>query len=180
MKIYVFLLLSISSFRNQKVSGNELKDKLIYMFCTLLQKSNYSTDKKLKEFNNFVITIRGIQVNQSERPPPFGKPEVETPPRPPVDSDATKLIGRWQANFVENGIQVRVIWHLQAEGKMRYQIMSNRGSYELSGTWKYSDGVIYERHENGAGGQEAIKWIDNNHIEVTILDPRGMKLQYYR
>ena len=29
MKIYLFLLLSISSFRNQKVSGNEAKDKVL-------------------------------------------------------------------------------------------------------------------------------------------------------
>jgi hypothetical protein len=35
-----------------------LKDKLIYMFCTILQKSDYNTEKKLKEFDKFMTAIQ--------------------------------------------------------------------------------------------------------------------------
>src|SRR5262245_16465161 len=38
-----------------------VKDKLIYLFCTILQKSNYTTDKKIEEFNKFMLTIQEIR-----------------------------------------------------------------------------------------------------------------------
>jgi hypothetical protein len=100
-------------------------------------------------------------------------------------SEAEKLVGTWQARITEFGSQKRIFWYVRKDGTSYFQFSSPNGTGELAGTWQYSAGVLSERYANGISGKGAIKWIDMNHIEVTILDNgnpayTGLKRHYYR
>ena len=133
-----------------------------------------------------VAVISAIIVARLGLDKPSGTPEGATTPRTSGVSESTKLIGSWRANVVfGNGMQTGITWQLRADGTAYYQFVSNRGGSQSSTTWQYSDGVIYEWYGNGTAGKGAIRWIDNNHFELTILDNAipaviGQKLHYYR
>lgn len=101
----------------------------------------------------------------------------------PVQS--TPLVGTWQTSVLERGISTTIIWQAHYDGTENYQFVSSSGTHEAFGTWQYSDGVLVEKISNGYSARSAIRWIDNNNFETTILDngvsaDTGSKRDYRR
>ena len=58
-----------------------------------------------------------------------------------------------------------------SDGNTRYLFKDARGRTATdTGTWQYSDGILFERFSNGASGRGSIRWIDDDTVELTIID----------
>jgi hypothetical protein len=83
-------------------------------------------------------------------------------------SDSYRLVGRWRADTVEGGEPVTYFWTLNANGVSEFVQVGD--DEPQVGSWQYSDGAIFERFSNGASGKGLVRWSDENHFELTILD----------
>lgn len=126
------------------------------------------------------IAVARLGLDKQGRHPGFpGAPE------PAPASESAKFVGTWQADEIEFGTPIRITWQMQAHGISCYQFLTPQGASALSGTWQYSHGVIFESYSNGASGRGAVRWIDDNHFVLTILDNGvpayvGVKRNYHR
>lgn len=126
-----------------------------------------------------------VQATTVAAPPTVQAPTVSAPPTL-TQSDSAKLVGQWETTFTEGSDQVDLIWSMQADGSENYQIsILGRGTSQSFGVWQYSDGVIYERLSDGSTARGAVRWIDNDHFELTVLDngipaETGQKRYYSR
>ena len=86
----------------------------------------------------------------------------------------------------ENGQAMEITVTFLSDGNTRYFFRDPRGrTAKDTGTWQYSDGILFERFSNGASGRGSIRWIDDNTVELTIIDNgvpayAGMKRTYRR
>ena len=97
----------------------------------------------------------------------------------------SRLIGTWKANVFELGVPVEIIWSVWPNGTSSYTFTSGLNRATDNGTWTYSDGLLLERTSMGFPGSASIKWIDNNHFVLTIIDngdprTRGLERHYSR
>ena len=110
-------------------------------------------------YGNTAINSRAIST-----PTPISSPTIEQPP-------SAKLVGTWEANVVEQGVKTRITYTMNADGtsKMFFKTGSGQTGRD-SGTWQYSNGVLYETFSNGVSGKGSIKMLDENTFEITIID----------
>ena len=95
-------------------------------------------------------------------------------------SPSSALVGTWRADIDEFGESGTIWFTMNESGRSRYA-----GAAWGTGTWRYSDGILFERFPDGVSGKSRIRWIDEKHFELTILDNgipayTGLKRQYYR
>jgi len=98
--------------------------------------------------------------------------------------DASRLIGKWQSDVVEYGIRTRIIWQVNRNGTSNYLFINSQGSIPGTGRWRFLNGLLYEWGSRGRSAG-AIRWIDDDHFEVTILynqspGSNGLKRRYSR
>ena len=73
-----------------------------------------------------------------------------------------------------------------ANGTSRYSFKDAKGrTGSDTGTWQYSDGILFERFSNGSSAKGSIRWIDRDNLEITIIDNgvpaySGLKRRYRR
>ena len=107
-------------------------------------------------------------------------------PSPSPTIQARQLVGVWRTNVYENQQNTEINYTFMADGSSRMVFKRSDGSTGTdSGTWQYSDGILFERFSNGASGKGSIRWIDDNHFEITIIDNgipaySGLKRRYRR
>lgn len=112
---------------------------------------------------------------------PRNKPDMKSPASEAVPhSQGFDLVGTWRADVYEFGESGTFWFTMHETGSSRYA-----GAASGNGTWRYSDGILFERFPDGGSGKSRIRWIDENHFELTILDNgipayTGLKRQYYR
>jgi len=105
----------------------------------------------------------------------------------PETSPSWKLVGVWRTNVEELGVNTEITYTFLADGssKMVFKTTGKRQPETDSGTWQYSEGVLYERFSNGVSGKGKIEWIDDDTFEITIVDNgvpayNGLKRRYHR
>jgi hypothetical protein len=135
-------------------------------------------------------TIIAAQLNKTspnaveERGTHNSEPLSDTP-QPSPSSASIQLVGVWQADAVELGIPIRIIWHIKADGSSQYQFTNPNGVFSNFGTWRYTNNIIYETYPDGSSAKGSIEWISNDHFVLTILDNgvpaySGLKRNYFR
>lgn len=81
------------------------------------------------------------------------------------------LVGSWRTNVTENGQATEITVTFLAEGDTRYRFKDAKGrTANDTGTWQYSDGILFERFSTGASGKGSLRWIDDDTVELTIID----------
>ena len=116
------------------------------------------------------------------------KPESWSSPSPtpsPTPRTATALVGTWRTNVSENGQSTEITVTFMSDGNTRYLFKTRGRTAADSATWQYSDGTLFERFSSGASGKGAIRWIDDDRFEITIIDNgvpayNGLKRTYQR
>ena len=110
----------------------------------------------------------------------------DDPPSSGKMSPSLQLVGAWRANVSEAGNNVEINYTFGADGTTDIFLRDAQGrTVRDHGTWRYSNGVLYERFSKGRGGRGSIKWLDRNTFELTIIDNgnpayRGLKRRYRR
>ena len=101
-----------------------------------------------------------------------GRPVVSTSPTPTPAPTATQMVGSWKANVVENGVAQEITVTFSANGLSEYffKIPKTGQTGKSNGSWRYSDGTLFETYSDGASGKGSIKWIDNDTFDITIID----------
>lgn len=108
--------------------------------------------------------------------------------RPVVEntSEASRLVGAWRANVKENGDEAEINYTFNADGTSSNYFIDVEGRSDTSyGTWRYSDGILYEEFSDGASGKGSVEWIDSDTYDLTIIDNgvpayNGIRRRYYR
>jgi len=103
-------------------------------------------------------------------------------------SDSTRLVGLWKANSFEQGTDVVILWDIRQDRTTHYKFFVNNILHgESSSTnWSIKDGIFQEQiSEPNYPARARIKFLDDNHFELTILDNgmpnyNGMIRNYYR
>jgi hypothetical protein len=92
-------------------------------------------------------------------------------PSPSPTIQARQLVGVWRTNVHEDNDNTEITYTFTADGRSRMLFKHSDGSTGTdTGTWQYSDGILFERFANGASGKGSIRWIDDDHFEITIID----------
>jgi len=110
----------------------------------------------------------------------------QSPSRSPTPRSSAALVGAWRTSVVENGQPQEITVTFLSDGNTRYLFKDARGRTATdTGTWQYSDEILFERFSSGASGKASIKWIDDNTVELTIIDNGvpsyiGVKRKYRR
>ena len=93
-----------------------------------------------------------------------------TKPSPSPAVSARQLVGAWRSGVYEHNLSVEITYTFIANGTSRMVFKRSAGTPGTdSGTWRYSNGILYEGFSNGASGKGSIRWIDENHFEITII-----------
>ena len=104
-------------------------------------------------------------------------------PSPYTDKD---LVGVWRTHVNEQGLKTEITVTFQVDGSTRYAFKDAQGRTETDqASWRYSDGILYERYSNGKSGKDSIRWIDRDDFVLTIIDNgmpsyAGLKRRYHR
>jgi serine/threonine-protein kinase len=110
----------------------------------------------------------------------------QSPSRSPTPRSSAALVGVWRTSVVENGEAQEIKVTFLSDGNTRYLFKDARGRTATdTGTWQYSDEILFERFSSGASGKASIRWIDDNTVELTIIDNGvpsyiGLKRKYRR
>jgi hypothetical protein len=122
--------------------------------------------------------------NQEHHGGPGPAPPGQPPPGAPFDGAqaSQQFVGTWKFTGTELGRPVEIFWHIRPDGTCTYVFPNGE---RQDGTWQYSDGVIFERFQNGARGKGRVQVIDINQFDLTILDNgvpayTGLKRRYIR
>jgi len=132
--------------------------------------------------------VTNDQPRNDQKPPSRSSPTPLPSPTPtatPTPRTAQAIVGTWRTNVHENGRNTEITVTFLPTGNTRYVFKENGGTTTDTATWQYSDGTLFERFHSGASGTGAIRWIDDNHFEITIIDNgvpayNGLKRQYHR
>ena len=122
----------------------------------------------------------------NEEPRSNQKPQSwSSPPPSPTPRTAQALVGTWRTNVYENGRHVEITVTFLSTGNTHYVFKERGQTTTDTATWEYSDATLFEHFSHGASGKGAIKWIDDNNFEITIIDNgvpayNGLKRQYHR
>jgi hypothetical protein len=117
---------------------------------------------------------------------PSSPPQITDKPGSSTSTPVmNKMIGSWQFSGFEFEQQTIAYWQIMPGGLSSFRIVTPNGVLENSGTWQYSDNIIFENYSNGSVFRGSVRWISNDHFELTILDNQlphyvGMKRNYYR
>lgn len=102
---------------------------------------------------------------------------VSVSPLPPSSSSpgssptAAQLVGTWKTSVVENKVPMDITVTFKADGTSKFLFRNKQGQTGTdTGTWQYSEGILYERYSNGSSGKGSVKWIDNDNADITIID----------
>jgi hypothetical protein len=123
--------------------------------------------------------------NQSGETKSESSPD-QSPSRSPTPRSSAALVGVWRTSVVENGQAQEITVTFLPDGDTRYLFKDARGRTATdTGTWQYSDEILFERFSSGASGKASIEWIDDNTVELTIIDNGvpsyiGVKRKYRR
>jgi len=113
-------------------------------------------------------------VTQSSPSPPqtnANEQAMITKPSPSPAVSRRQLMGAWRGDVYEHNLSVEITYTFVANGTSRMVFKRSDGTTGTdSGTWRYSNGILYEGFSNGASGKGSIRWIDENHFEITIIE----------
>ena len=107
-------------------------------------------------------------------------------PSPSPVITAQQLVGVWRTSVFENNQSMEITVTFLANGTSRYSFKDSKGrTGSDTGTWQYSDGILFERFSNGSSAKGSIRWIDRDNLEITIIDNgvpaySGLKRRYRR
>lgn len=115
--------------------------------------------------NTNIQTVYGnTSANSRTAQTPAPSPTIEQPP-------SAKLVGTWEADVVEQGVKMRITYTLNANGTSRMFFKTTNGQTGTDyGTWQFSDDILYEKYSTGASGKGAVRIVDENTFEITIID----------
>lgn len=92
-------------------------------------------------------------------------------PSPSPTPTSQALVGVWRTNVNEDNEQLVITVTFKANGTSRYLFRRRNGRTDTyGGTWEYSDETLFEKYPSGVSGKCAIRWIDQDTFELTILD----------
>lgn len=100
--------------------------------------------------------------------------------------ESRQMVGTWRTNVNEDNQNTEITYTFNPDGRSTMLFRYSDGTTAKdSGTWQYSDGVLFEKFANGASGRGSIRWIDDDHFEITIIDNgvpayAGLKRRYRR
>lgn len=132
---------------------------------------------------------------QPNAPIPVGgaSPSLEEEPEPttPSASDRSKqtssaVVGTWKAELLNVVPPFTGTTHYKQDGTWRNRITFTNGfSQEHTGTWEYADGILLEQSSTLPTTRSAVRWINDNTAEITILEngnplQTGLKYIAYR
>lgn len=109
-----------------------------------------------------------------------------TEPSPSPTIESRQMVGVWRTTVYEDNQTTEITYTFTPDGRSTMRFRYGDGTTASdSGTWQYSDGILFERFSNGASGKGAIRWIDDDHFEITIIDNgvpaySGLKRVYRR
>mgnify|MGYP003579416007 FL=1 len=95
------------------------------------------------------------------------------------------LIGTWVADVTEPGYAVKITSRFNSDGTNDTWFPSAYGTTHRQSRWQYVNGVLSQQDSTGSASG-SIKWVDNNHLEVTIiqnqegLSSRGRTRHFFR
>ena len=93
----------------------------------------------------------------------------EQSPSPTIQ--ARQFVGVWRANVHEDNDDFEITYTFTADGRTRMFFKRSDGKTGSDyGTWQYSDGILFERFSNGAAAKSSIRWMGDDHFELTIID----------
>jgi len=131
--------------------------------------------------------------SQNSPSPGFPYQSLSTPSDTPQSSppasptpQASDLVGVWRTNVFENNVRQEITYTFFADGRSKAVFKTADGQTESHlGAWRYSDNTLFETFPEGAKGKGAIKWIDRDTFEITIIDNgvpayNGLKRRYRR
>lgn len=98
------------------------------------------------------------------------QPQKEVNNVVPEISPSWKLVGLWETTVVESGSEVQIAWNVRSNGTSSYTFTTANGYGTEKGTWKFSNGIIYEEFESGGAGKGRVSWRNENEFELTIID----------
>jgi len=125
----------------------------------------------------------GTQVASKPTVEPSPLPSPSPSPSPYTDKD---LVGAWRSAVNEQGQRIEITVTFLQDGATRYIFKDARGQTSTyAASWRYADGILYERYPNGKSGRDCIRWLDRNDFELTIIDngdrsSAGVKRRYQR
>jgi hypothetical protein len=112
--------------------------------------------------------------------------ESVAPSPSPASFTDKDLLGAWRTEVDERGQKTKITVAFFQDGSTHYEFTDAQGNTSgYDATWRYSDGVLYERYANGKSGRDSIRWIGPDEFELTILDNgnrsyAGVKRLYHR
>ena len=151
---------------------------------------------KLNLFTTFLttatlVTALGLNFTQQQ----VGATEQKTPDvtLPSVKSrnekkgltkSSQRLIGTWSTSIFNSGNLVQIVWQIQPDGTYSSIVSHNDQKTHFNGSWKYSNGVIYE-NADGKYGKSSITWISEHEFVLTVIDNsdpayKGLQLRFFR
>ena len=150
-----------------------------FFMVTGMQKAGRSRDVEAKDsqIQPAVVVPENIKEKEVQ-----GTAEIQ---KSQEEDERNKFVGTWQADVIENGIQVRIIWKISANGGSKYLFYTPNGVGTAFGDWRYSDKIIYEKVQNGSTASGSVEWINDDHFTLTIIDNgneayTGVVRNYYR
>jgi hypothetical protein len=120
-------------------------------------------------------------------PKPTDAPSPQTLPSPSPSPFTDKdLVGAWRTRVNEQGQRMDITVTFQQDGATRYVFENAAGQTVTDhASWRYADGILYERYSNGKSGKDSIRWLDRDNFVLTIIDNgmpaySGLKRRYHR
>ncbi|MER3435197.1 MAG: hypothetical protein C4288_17715 [Leptolyngbya sp. ERB_1_1] len=107
----------------------------------ILSKSDFETLRQIINLGNDPNRTRTYQLKKMSLVPKENGREGE---KPEPYSESARLVGTWQADEFELGQQIRIFWQIQPNGISYFRFLSPNGVFNNSGTWQYSNGIIFE------------------------------------
>jgi hypothetical protein len=110
------------------------------------------------------------QDSEKQALPPAQSP-TPSPLESPSPPTANSFVGVWRANVHEENDDFEISYTFTADGKTRMFFKRSDGKTGSDyGTWQYSEGILFERFSNGASARSSIRWMGDDHFELTIID----------
>jgi hypothetical protein len=102
---------------------------------------------------------------------PPSQSRTPSPSQSPSSPPANSFVGVWRANVHEVNDDFEITYTFTADGRTRMFFKRSDGQTGSDyGTWQYSDGILFERFSNGASAKSSIRWMGDDHFELTIID----------
>ena len=126
-----------------------------------------------------------VAVSPIKSPLPLKKPLQKTRANNPRVNNSQRLIGTWNGSIVKYGQQIQISVTLKPD--RTYTSLQKIGlpSMRDRGSWRYSNGILYQTDSLGLLSKGSIKWISDNEAVFTIIDNGNPiftreKVRYFR